>query len=137
MPPDTKVTSAELDRVLKHIERHTDTLSNMIEKNNSTTETIGKQVTLLEAQVTEAREDINKLDVFVRGDNTQTGLRTKTELLESDLKGLKKRVSNIDKNAITDKTENSKKKTAYQVAIVSGSFAGFIALIKIVVGFVL
>lgn len=134
MPPSEKITSTELDRVLKHIERHTDTLSKMIEKNTSTTETIGRQVTLLESKVNDAREDIGKLDGFIRGDNNQQGLKAKTEVIESNLKGLQRRISSIDQRAVESKQQNSKRKTALHVAIISGSFAGFVAFAKIIVG---
>jgi len=137
MPPeDDKVSTAELDRVLKYMEKHTDTLTDMIQKNTSTTEEIGKQVALLDSQMKETRQDIGRLDGLIRG-NGQMGLKTKTELLEAELKGLGKRVSSVDEKILLSKVEKTKKRTAIEVAIISGSLAGLVALGKIIIGLLL
>jgi chromosome segregation ATPase len=137
MPPDSRVTSKELDRVLRQMESNTNTLSKTIEKNTLATETIGKKIVLLEAKVNDAKEEIGKLDDLIRGDNIQSGLKTKTELMESNLTTLQKRISSIDNIAIVGKEQVSKRKTALSVAIISGSFAGLVAFAKIIVGFFL
>jgi chromosome segregation ATPase len=133
MPPNDKVTNEQLDRVLKHMERHTDTLSTMLAKNNDATEQIGKQVTLMEAQLNDAREYIASLDCLIRG-NGQMGLKTKTELLDKRTETLEKRISSIGSLAKEDKQENNKRKTAIHVAVITGSIGGLIACIKIIVG---
>lgn len=128
MPPNDNVTNGQLDRVLAQVQKATDGLMHLIDRNTDKTDEIVKDLAYLTAQVKEIRQDLHKVEEVVRG-NGATGLSTKVELMDKEVAELKEKVKHDLFN-----TSSKKEKYAMYAAVGSGAIGGLYSAIERLLG---
>lgn len=127
MPGDA-VTNAQLDRVIAQLEKNTNAIMHLIDRNADDTKDLIKTTVELKAQLTEARADLHKLEELVRGTGNN-GLSAEVTELKADVANLKKHLQAHERGEAFSPSSKYEKYGMY-AAVSSGAIGGLYSILS-------